>query len=316
MDSLYDLFNRKKEACVLEERFEYEDQSVIMEDIIQESNMQFIQIQADSYVNELLIEEAMYNDFDEQYVHGLMESSFSEKKDKLIKFIQDKWAKLKAWFKRVVESIKNFFSRNKASLKTKDGKPVDNRIALEVLKSCEIEVTNPFANGMDMDLTDDWCIEQIDKLYELFNGYYSDKMSFNGLKERGLVILGVKDKKEIKSRIRKRYAAAVPTKVKIKDIPTKSLIAAGLGEKEMLEGIFEMRDSIDKEYAETLSKLKAYKEDGAENIDKKIAALNYITNLQGAVISAMIGSRKKLAADCRNIIKKALGTEESYNENK
>lgn len=80
MSDIYELFNRKKEISVLEERFEVEDQFDIMEDIIQESDIQFAQLQADIYMNELIIEEAMYDDFDEGRIQNLMESSFSEKK--------------------------------------------------------------------------------------------------------------------------------------------------------------------------------------------------------------------------------------------
>ena len=304
MESLYDLFNRKKEICALEERFTFEDPSIIIEDIIQESNLQLIQLRTDLYVNELLIEEAIYDDFDENYIHNLMETSFSEKKDKLIKFIQDKQAKLTAWFNKVIESIKLFIKKTKVSLKIKNGKHVDGVYVRDILEKCEKEVILPFADIDTLERADKKCMSILSQLFDLGDKYFDEKVPFDKAKSKALSIIGVKDQKEISKAIEKLHWGNIkPTKVKIKDLDHNILIVA-LEEDALLSDVQRSRDVIDRSYSNMLNELKTNPE--YKNVDEKIDFLNYITNLQVSIISSIMNIIKKRAHDCLNIIKIAL----------
>ena len=229
------------------------------------------------------------------------------KKDKLIKFIQDKWAKLKAWFGRVVENVKGFFSRNKGSIKTKDGegKKPDNSHIAAALQNSEDVVTTPIFT--DNDDASEKCYDLVAQLASL-EYYENNNMSLNDSKTKMLSDIGAHDKHGIKKVVENFFIKnPKPVESKISDLDHKVIMNYALNEEGTIGMIHKCRRSIDGDFKKVIVRIRGAQQFQDKNIDKEITLFNYAMNLKGTIISAWIACVKRIAVQCRSIVNKALG---------
>ena len=114
--NIYDIFNAKKEGLdYLSESYgqdvsPYEDIEDGIKDldmIVRESTMDMIEFQGAMYLEDLVLENMMYENFDEEHIAPILEGKLKEMGNNIVTKIKNLWNKIKEWFKKVFATIKN-----------------------------------------------------------------------------------------------------------------------------------------------------------------------------------------------------------------
>ena len=143
--NIYDLFNERKYGVdYLVEGYNYDEDSIeayesldasieAIETITQESMNEAIELQAAWYLEELVIESMMYDDFEEERIASVMEGALKEKAGKAAEYIKKKWQQIKEWFASTFKAIANHFKSGE-TLVRQNGKKIDEGMKRSHLK--------------------------------------------------------------------------------------------------------------------------------------------------------------------------------------
>ena len=104
--NIYDIFNERKSGIdMLTEGFEVEDQeeqfdslveaAYAMEEIIQENMNECIEFQAASYLEDLVLENMMYESFDEESMREVLTESIGERVQGIVGRLHAAWKRIK-----------------------------------------------------------------------------------------------------------------------------------------------------------------------------------------------------------------------------
>ena len=192
--NIYDVFNERKEGLdSLMEGYQAGDYYVedfdnmtdgirVLDSIMQESTMDLIEYQGAMHLEDLVLENMMYENFDTEEIAPVIEATMKESAGNLWQKVKNLWEKIKAWFKKMFAAIKNFFMSNNKLLAKYEG-----QIAKRI-KACDVEVNCHEWN----DPTD-----AINDSYELLNLVKLEAEEKYKSKDDLLKAIHVKDKKEI-----------------------------------------------------------------------------------------------------------------------
>lgn len=120
--SIYAFYNRNAgfestlESSLEVENIEIQDFEEFHEEMVKESALDMARVNGGMYVAEQLIENALFIAEDEE-VATLIEGAVKDFFEKLKESLQKLWAKIKAWFKHIVEAVKRFFLSGKELVK-------------------------------------------------------------------------------------------------------------------------------------------------------------------------------------------------------
>lgn len=120
--SIYAFYNRNAgfestlESSLETENIEIQDFEEFHEEMVRESALDMARVNGGMYVAEQLIENALFTAEAEE-VATLIEGAVKDFFEKLKESLQKLWAKIKAWFKHIVEAVKRFFLSGKELVK-------------------------------------------------------------------------------------------------------------------------------------------------------------------------------------------------------
>lgn len=306
--NIYDVFNERREGLdSLMEGYGYADNYIedfdnmtdgirVLDSIMNESTMDLIEYQGAMHLEDLVLENMMYENFDSEALAPVIEAAMKERAQGLWQKIKNLWEKIKAWFKKMFAAIKNFFMNNNKLLAKYEGQ-IGKRI-----KACDKEVKCHEWN----DPTD-----AINDSYELLNLLKLEAREKYTSKEDLLKAIHVKDKKEIVGIVKKMFMSEKSEVRKISSMDAGVIEKYVSSEKYLLDNLNKERARIDLEFKSCLDDLKADRK-SAEKEDKKdlnkmVNTFQFGINLKTAMINAMVACLKKGAGECRSIILKAVG---------
>ena len=111
--NIYDLFNARKnniDNCVESLAFDNIDDGLIaMESMIMEMEASSIEFQSACYMEDLVFEAMMYENFDECEIGAILEAAQEGRMDKVKERLRAIWNKIKEWLKAIIDAIKKFF---------------------------------------------------------------------------------------------------------------------------------------------------------------------------------------------------------------
>ena len=128
MNNIYDLFNDRKneiesicESQQVEEVEEVENEfdSIeegleYMDELLQESNNDMIEWQAACYMEDLVLEQMMYEDFNADEMEFVIEGSLKERFSGMGERLNGLWEKIKQWFQNMIGKIQDHMSSGEA----------------------------------------------------------------------------------------------------------------------------------------------------------------------------------------------------------
>lgn len=314
MSNIYDIFNeRKSSVSMISEGFDYdyfdrdsiEDFDSIEEGIEVLTNLQKemqntnIRLCAESLVSDLLLEESMYEDFNEDNITEMIEESLKEKASTVGNKIQELWGRVKAWFAGLFNSITNHFKNGETLLKKYPD--LKNRLKSSTSKVKAYKMIAASA-----------AIKKCSTL--------SNKLSFyevyetKDFKSSVFSKLGVQDKKELKTTVMKFF---VKGKLEKEELVIGSLNPAivinyAVSKKDIIDGLKDQQKNLDDDFKNALNASKKNKSDAEDKEAKKyindvMSVLNFIFNVKSDIIKVEIAMVKKLSNMCLSICRHVCG---------
>jgi hypothetical protein len=300
--NIYDIFNERKSGIdMLTEGFEVEDQeeqfdsleeaAYAMEEILQENMNECIEFQAASYLEDLVLENMMYESFDEESMREVLTESIGERVQGVVGRLKAAWERIKKWFKNVRIAIGKAFHANEEWI-------LDNMDAIEEgLGECEAKVKYPMYHDFHAGVAK--CRKIIDILY--------NKGKNPNLAEGGLLnLIGVKSRDEIPQLVKRQFMKLdEPQVIAINRIKPSLVISWAACGKKFEEQVEQLQDATDKRFADEIRRLSNQQ----ETRDQVHAYQNFtfITGLAQTVTSNIISVVKKGASDHFQIAKRAMG---------
>ena len=314
MSNIYDIFNeRKSSVSMISEGFDYdyfdrdsiEDFDSIEEGIEVLTNLQKemqntnIRLCAESLVSDLLLEESMYEDFNEDNITEMIEESLKEKASNVGNKIQELWGKVKAWFAGLFNSITNHFKNGETLLKKYPDLKDRLKSSTSKVKAYKMVAASAAIKS---------CSTLSNKLsfYEVYETKDFKSSVFSKL--------GVQDKKELKTTVMKFF---VMEKLEKEELVISSLNPAivinyAVSKKDIIDGLKDQQKNLDDDFKNALNAAKKNKS-GAEDKEAKkyindvMSVLNFIFNVKSDIIKVEIAMVKKLSNMCLSICRHVCG---------
>ena len=144
MSNIFDVFNSRKEGLdYLSEGYEVSDARAfknldvamgVLDSIVNESTNEMIELQSAMYLEDLVLESIMYENFQEEEMTVAIEATIKERANSVLEFLKKQWKKLQEWFASLIKTIVNFFtSGEKLVEKYKNTIP-------QAMKQCKVKV--------------------------------------------------------------------------------------------------------------------------------------------------------------------------------
>ena len=323
MSNIYDIFNeRKSSVSMISEGFDYssfDPESVeefdtieegidVLTDLQKEMQDSHIRLCAESLVSDLLLEEAMYEDFDEENITEMIEESLKEKAANVGKQIQELWGKVRAWFEGLFNSIVNHFKNGETLLK----KYPDLKSKLQNYKG-KIKTVKM----LPADAAIKNCTALSDKLsfYEVYETKDFKTAIFGKL--------GVKDKKELQTKVQNYFVMGQLEKQEllISNLNPAVIIDYAVSKSEIIDGLKKQRKSVEDDFKTALNEAKKNKQNAEDREAKKyindvMGVLRFMFNTKSDIIKMEIAMVKKLSNMCLSICRHVCGGAASSASNK
>jgi hypothetical protein len=286
-----------KESAEIEE-FENLDVAIeALENIVMENNTELIEFQAAAYLEDLVLENMMYDDFDEERISGLMEAVNNERLKKIGAQVQAQWDKLKEWFTSVIRAVENFFNSGEQLLKKY------KTIIPDAIKNCKAKVK--MNNWNDPDTAHQKCLAKIMALTKVA---FSDR-SYEENKKSMLEDLGVKDRAGIAAMVKKEYANGEASEQLVSGIDLARATKYINDKKQMVGALKEVHAKLYKLFTELINRCRqgdAVASVLPEQQMNDLKSLNFAVGIVTAIINAEISCVKKAANDYAAVIRKAV----------
>ena len=297
--NIYDIFNERKsgidmltESTEVEEQYDsLEEAAYAMEEIIQENMNECIEFQAASYLEDLVLENMMFESFDEDSMKELITESIGERVQGVVERLQAAWKRIKEWFKNIRIAIGKALHANEEWI-------VDNQDEIyDRIKECEIKVKYPMYRP--------W-YEGTKTCKKIINILYNKGNNPN-LTESGLLgLIGVKSRDDIPQLVKRQFVKLEePQVMPINKIGPAIIIAwAGCGKK-FIEEVEELQNETDKRFADEIRRLQSH-----QDTKDQVAAyqnFTYVTGLAQTVASNIVSMVRKGVSDHFQIAKRVMG---------
>ena len=305
--NIYDLFNERKygvdflvegvDASVNVEAYEDLDEACdALDNITLESSNEVIELQAAWYLEDLVIENMMYNDFDEERIVGVMEGSGKGKVQAAKEKIMGWWKKIKEWFAGVFKSIVNHFKNGEALVRANA-----KRIP-EAMRNCKVKVKmNKYKDlQKGMDQVADWI----------------GKLEFEGIndgeegKKAILKVIGAEDNKDVAKKVRALFIEKEGEEQAISGMNVNDAMNYASNKKIILDKLKRNQRDVDASFKATLAALKEDKKaaegDAVASVDRQVANFQFALGVKNTILNTQIKVVKRACDDYTKIIRKAL----------
>lgn len=303
--NIYDLFNERKNGidCLVEgydfnidKDAEFEDLDQAMEALDQitlESTNEMLEFRAAGYLEDLVLENMMFEDFDEERILHVMEAAKEEKKAGLGQKIKNLWEKIKQWFVGAFKAIANHFASGE-QLVLKYKKEIPAAIA-QAKGKVKMREPRKFEEAA----------ANVQKKVENLRAKGKSKQDI-------LDSIGVRDLKEIGGMVDSLYYISKEKKeIEIKSLNAQKLMDWAGNKKVYIDSLKKDQTETDKKFKEMLEEIKregAGKEgDAAAKVAEDAANFQFGITALNKMLNAEIGVVKNISNMCASIIKKALG---------
>ena len=306
MNNIYDLFNDRKneiesicesqqveevenEFDSIEEGLEY------MDELLQESNNDMIEWQAACYMEDLVLEQMMYEDFNANEMEFIIEESLRERFSDLGEKLNGVWENIKTWFKNMMAKLQDYMSSGEALFQKYGEGNIQQALSKSELSLKFPELGDPFA-----------AISKIEVALQKVGSI--DPTTAKGAYQNAFIDyagLGAKDEKGLMSAIKKLiFPLENPSITKVNSLNAKVLIKyARYGKvKDLFNKAYKFNEMT---FKQAMAAAKG-KREAEKSGDVGGQAYYYLLTLRQRMISAFLGAYNKAANACRSVIIKVM----------
>ena len=306
MNNIYDLFNDRKneiesicesqqveevenEFDSIEEGLEY------MDELLQESNNDMIEWQAACYMEDLVLEQMMYEDFNANEMEFIIEGSLKERFSDLGEKLNGIWENIKKWFQNMMNKLQDHMSSGEALFQKYGEGNIQQALSKSDLSLKFPELGDPFAaiNKMEVALQK---VGSIDPTTAK-GAYQNAFIDYAGL--------GAKDEKGLMTAIKKLiFPLENPSITKVNSLNAKVLVKyARYGKvKDLFNKAYKFNEMT---FKQAMAAAKG-KREAEKTGDVGGQAYYYLLTLRQRMISAFLGAYNQAANACRSVIIKVM----------
>lgn len=260
--------------------------------ILKESSMEYMEFQSTAYLEDLVLENMMFENFDEEDLSTAIEATMKERFSNLEEMIKKQWAKIRAWFDSLLNAVSDFFaSGEKFVQKYKN-------FIHPAMKACDIKVKmyeyKPIKAGLTATV----------KLIPS-----SEVTFYNISKAKILQKVGAKDLKDIARVVKNEFAPGDRVEKTISSInPAIAMDYAGNG-KLAMDAIRKGKALIDADFKSMLSAVKANKngKDTNEAGETIKSTFDFAVAVKSKILKSQMDWVRQGSRDHIAVIKKAIG---------
>lgn len=303
--NIYDLFNERKngvdclvEGCdfTLDNAMEFGDLDECAEalnQITMEATNEMIELQAAWYLEDLVIENMMYENFDEEKIQSVMESSANEKSSSLGEKIKNLWKKIKEWFAGAFKAITVHFQ---------SGETLVGKYKKEIPGAMQQSKAKVKMRGLN---DHEAARKQVDALVS--------RLETTGKsKEQILGLVGLSDKGGTREKVENiYYSTKEATEHEISKLDWQLVMKYAGNKKILIDGLKKNQKDIDGKFKEILSKIKS---GDADNKAEEAANFQFGIGIANGLLSAEISVVSAICKACVAIIRKALSGKHDANK--
>ena len=309
MNNIYDLFNDRKneiesicESQQVEEVEEVENEFDSIEEgleymdaLLQESNNDMIEWQAACYMEDLVLEQMMYEDFNANEMEFIIEGSLKERFSDLGEKLNGIWENIKKWFQNMMSKLQDHMSSGEALFQKYGEGNIQQALSKSDLSLKFPELGDPFAaiNKMEAALQK---VGSIDPTTAK-GAYQNAFIDYAGL--------GAKDEKGLMSAIKKLvFPLENPSITKVNSLNAKVLVKyARYGKvKDLFNKAYKFNEMT---FKQAMAAAKGKREaEKSGNVGGQ--AYYYLLTLRQRMISAFLGAYNQAANACRSVIIKVM----------
>ena len=308
--NIYDLFNERKYGVdYLVEGYDFEEDGIeayedlqesanALEEITQEVLNESIELQSAYYLENLVIENMMFNNFDEDRIENVMMESVRDKFQAAKDRIQHWWKKMKEWFVGTFKAITNHFKSGEALVK-QYGNKIDSAMAASHVKVKMHEYN---------DLLD---VEgQVDVLIGAVKDAGKTALDKDDARTEILSAVGASDRKDVPEKVKKIFIKEENKEQVISSIHVGRAKHWAGNKKSILDGLKKYQKKVDESFRNALQKLqeqerKASAED-ADTASKLVANFSFALGVKNTILSTYTALTKKACKDHEMVIRRAL----------
>lgn len=269
----------------LEEAFE------ALDGIIKESTMEFIEFQSANYLEDLVLESMMYEEFNEEKMEAALEATIKDRMTKAADGIKAQWAKLAAWFEEILRIITNLFV---------DGSKLVRENSTKIgpaMKACSAKVNMVDYKPMGPAVSE--CTSMMMDLKGNAAAQGASKASVLGA-------IGAKDDKSVSEVVRKLFMSDSRSEKAISSIDPKLAMSYAGDGKQVIDGIKKTKATMDKDFKEIERLVRSSANGKGEDVMNMLTLFKYASNLRMRIVNQEIACIKKGHFEFIAIIKKAL----------
>ena len=307
MNNIFDLFNDRKSGIeaiyenanndeVVEESVEetsegfesIEEAVEYMDNFILESTDEAIEFQAACYLENLVLEQMMYEDFNEEEMQLTIEGAMKERMARAGESLKEMWRKVKEWFNNVINNLVNHFTSGKKLVEKYGAQKIIN-----AMKDCETKVKmNEYGDLAKASNAVAWYVNKLSEL------------SLYATPDRNKILDAVQAESvnAAAEKIRKLYITSdKPVVKKIREINGSQAINVCATGGDFVKHLKDWRNQIDKSFNAMLGQMNR-KDNGDYMANVKFGA-----TLRNKIVNEAIKCVNKITREYRAIIIKALG---------
>lgn len=308
--NIYDLFNERKYGVdYLVEGYDYDEDSIeayesleaameALNDFTQESMNETVELQSAAYLETLVIENMMFNDFDEEKIRPIIEGSVRDKFQAAKDKIQHWWKKMKEWFVGTFKAIANHFKSGETLVK-QNGKKIN-----ESMSKSHIKVKMNKYKSIDVGM------KAVEHMIANVRGAGLSDAEKDDAREAILGKLGCSDKKDVVERVRGVFIEEENEEQNISSIdPEVAKHYAGTKSK-VIDGLKKQQKTIDEDFRKKLQELQEAERkatgEGVPSAERQLANFNFALGIKNVILNTQMAVIKKACNDYTMVIRRAL----------
>lgn len=261
--------------------------------IIKECRNDFIELQRNQYLDELVIENMIYTDFNENNIIITLEAMSKNQRDSIIKKLKTQQERISNWFSTTIKTLYNIYTSSEKLIN-------DNKTVIPTaMRNCDVTIKmNEWGDLLAG-------LNKCANLRNTLNNSITTEKDINFDKEAILSSIGAKDKADVQKITRNAFIKKEKVETKISDINHNQAISYATNMRKVVDSLKKEKAIIDANYKQSLMLIQTANNEDVK-ITKNISILDFVTSLKLNIVRTEISCIKQASTEYTSVIKRAL----------
>lgn len=271
--------------------------------IIKECRNDFIELQHNQYLDELIIENMIYTDFNENNIIIALEAMSKNQREDIIKKLKVQQERISNWFSTTIKTLYSIIDASSEKLIN------DNKTVIPTaMRNCNVTIK---MNEWEDLLAG---LNKCASLRNTLNNSITTEKDTKFNKEAILSSIGAKDRADVQKIARKAFIRKEKVETKISNLNYNQAISYVTNMRKVVDSLKKEKAVIDASYKQSLTLIQSANNEDVK-ISENISILDFVTGLKLNIIRTEISCIRQASTEYASVIKRAL-SENNKSQNK